>query len=269
MTTELRHAPMREDFIRGSDMVSLMQGKWKELWQIKMGLLGRKDLRHEFNVRLGSFTETFNIIWLEEYYEYSFIPQQDYTKMYGSIKLQGTLDGIDQDKNIGLECKHTHSRNDMDYMLDFYMPQMQFYMYISSLPQMVFSVIFGNKHECVVVSASKEYQTNMLEKIKIFWEHVTHNKQPSMLDYNYTSEIKQNIKDNIPINGKVKRDASSSNSFSIAVMEYFHNQDAAKLFEQAKKDIKAEMKDNEAEIYNEFVSVKRDKRGSIRITKKG
>ena len=40
MTTELRHAPMREDFIRGSDMVSLMQGKWEELWKIKTGLLG-------------------------------------------------------------------------------------------------------------------------------------------------------------------------------------------------------------------------------------
>jgi hypothetical protein len=265
MTTELRHAPMREDFIRGSDMVSLMQGKWEELWKIKMGLLGRKDLRHEFNVRLGSFTETFNIIWLEEYYEYSFIPQQAYTKMYGSIKLQGTLDGVDQDKNIGLECKHTHSRNDMDYMLDFYMPQMQFYMYISGLPQMVFSVIFGNKHDCVVVSANKDYQTDMLDKIKTFWEYVTHNERPE----DVLVKTKQSIKDNIPIDGKVKRDVSSSNSFSVAVMEYFHNQDAAKIFEQAKKDIKAEMKDNEAEIYNEFVSVKRDKRGSIRITKKG
>ena len=50
MADELRHAPMREDFIRGSDMVSLMQGKWEELWKIKMGLLGRKDLRYEFNV---------------------------------------------------------------------------------------------------------------------------------------------------------------------------------------------------------------------------
>ena len=101
--------------------------------------------------------------------------------------------------------------------------------------------------------------------IKDFWEYVTHDTQPQ----DYVSEIKQSIKDNIPIDGKVKRDASSSNSFSIAVMEYFHNQDAAKLFEQAKKDIKAEMKDNESEIYNDFVSVKRDKRGSIRITKKG
>jgi len=267
MADELRHAPMREDFIRGSDMVSLMQGKWEELWKIKMGLLGRKDLRYEFNVRLGSFTETFNLIWLQEFYEYDFVPQQSYTKMYGSIKLQGTLDGVETspDRKIGVECKHTHSRNDMNYMLDYYMPQIQFYLYISGLQKMVFSVIFGNKHDCVIVSANKQYQNEMLYKIKSFWEYVTHNKQPE----DYVSEIKQSIKDNIPINGKVKRDASSSNSFTVAVNQYLHNEDAAKLFEQAKKDIKAEIKDNEAEIYNEFVSVKKDKRGSIRITKKG
>ena len=265
MTTELRHAPMREDFIRGSDMVSLMQGKWEELWKIKKGLLGRKNLRHEFNVRLGSFTETFQMIWLEEYFAYSFIPQQAYTKMYGSIKLQGTLDGIDQDTNIGLECKHTHSRNDMDYMLDYYMPQMQFYMYISGLPQMFFSVIFGNTHGAAIVDANADYQNNMLDKIKAFWEYVTHNQRPE----DVLIKTKQIIKDNVAINGMVKRDASSSNSFTVAVSQYLHNEDAAKEFEQAKKDIKAEMKDNEAEIYNEFVSVKRDKRGSIRITKKG
>ena len=265
MTTELRHAPMREDFIRGSDMVSLMQGKWEELWKIKLGLLGRKDLRHEFNVRLGSFTETFNLLWLQEYYEYDFVPQSAYTKMYGSIKLQGTLDGVDLDRKIGVECKHTHSRNDMSYMLDYYMPQMQFYMYISGLSQMVFSVIFGNKHDCVVVSANEQYQSEMLKEIKDFWEYVTHNTQP----HDYEVKVEQSIKDNIPIDGKVKRDVSSSNSFSIAVMEYFHNEEGYEKFVNAKKHIKAEMKDNESEIYNDFVSVKRDKRGSIRITKKG
>ena len=168
MADELRHAPMREDFIRGSDMVSLMQGKWEELWKIKTGLLGRKDLRHEFNVRLGSFTETFNLIGYKNTMSMTLYHNKQHTKMYGSIKLQGTLDGVDRDKNIGVECKHTHSRNDMDYMLDYYMPQMQFYMYISGLPQMVFSVIFGNKHECVVVSENKDYQTDMLNKIKAF-----------------------------------------------------------------------------------------------------
>ena len=265
MADELRHAPMREDFIRGSDMVSLMQGKWEELWKIKMGLFGRKDLRHEFNVRLGSFTETFNLLWLQEYYEYDFVPQQSYTKMYGSIKLQGTLDGVDKDKKIAVECKHTHSRNDMDYMLDYYMPQMQFYMYISSLPQIVFSVIFGNKHECVVVSENKDYQNDMLDKIKAFWEYVTHNERPK----DVLVKTKQSIKDNVAINGKVKRDVSKSNSFTEACTDYLLHEDTAKLFEKAKKLLKEEIKPDESEIYNDQISVKRDKRGSIRITKKG
>ena len=59
MTVDARHSPNREDFIRGSDMVSLMQGKWNELYKIKMGQIGRKDLSHLFNVNLG----TFMIIW--------------------------------------------------------------------------------------------------------------------------------------------------------------------------------------------------------------
>ena len=264
MTTELRHAPMREDFIRGSDMVSLMQGKWEELWKIKMGLLGRKDLRHEFNVRLGSFTETFNLLWLQEYYEYDFVPQSTHTKMYGSIKLQGTLDGEDRDKYIGVECKHTHSRNDMDYMLDYYMPQMQFYMYISGLPQMVFSVIFGNKHECVVVSENKDYQADMLDKIKAFWEYVVHKQEPEDV-YLRTS---QTIKDAIPINGKTKRDVSKSNSFTEATNAYMMFEETAKKFENAKKLLKEEIKPDESEVYNDVLSIKRDKRGSIRITKK-
>ena len=33
--------------------------------------------------------------------------------------------------------------------------------------------------------------------------------------------------------------------------------------------LKAELKENESEIYNDKLSVKRDKRGSVRITKKG
>ena len=138
-------------------------------------------------------------------------------------------------------------------------------MYISGLPQMVFSVIFGNKHECVVVSANKDYRNDMLDKIKAFWEYVTHNERPE----DVLVKTKQSIKDNVAINGKVKRDVSRSNSFALASTEYLLHEENAKVFENAKKELKAEIKDNESEIYNDKLSVKRDKRGSIRITKKG
>ena len=150
-------------------------------------------------------------------------------------------------------------------MLDYYMPQMQFYMYISGLSKMVFSVIFGNKHECVIVSENTDYQNDMLDKIKAFWEYVTHNERPEDM----LIKTKQSIKDNVAINGKVKRDVSRSNSFTLACTEYLLYEENAKAFDNAKKELKAEMKNNESEIYNDKLSVKRDKRGSIRITKKG
>ena len=45
-------------------------------------------------------------------------------------------------------------------------------------------------------------------------------------------------------------------------------EETAKKFENAKKQLKEEIKPDEAEIYNDVLSVKRDKRGSVRITKK-
>ena len=45
-------------------------------------------------------------------------------------------------------------------------------------------------------------------------------------------------------------------------------EESAKKFESAKKTLKEEIKPDEAEVYNDLLSIKRDKRGSIRITKK-
>ena len=178
MTVDARHSPNREDFIRGSDMVSLMQGKWNELYKIKMGQIGRKDLSHLFNVNLGTFTESFNMDWAKQNYDYKFANQVPFKKQYGSINLQGTLDGYDYENNVLIECKHTHSRNDMETVIDFYMPQIQFYMYLSNAKQGLLSVIFGNTYDAVVVDASDEYQTLMLDRIKMFWECVVHGDEP-------------------------------------------------------------------------------------------
>jgi len=265
MTLDIRHSPMREDFIRGSDMVSLMQGKWNELYKIKMGQIGRKDLSHLFNVNLGTFTESFNMDWAKQNYDYKFANQVPFKKQYGSINLQGTLDGYDYENNVLIECKHTHSMNTMEHMIDFYMPQIQFYMYLSGAKQGLLSVIFGNRYDAVVVDASADYQDQMLSQIKMFWDCVVHGNEPE--DVN--TVLDKLLTDKIPINGKTKRDVSKSNSFTTATEAYLDNELYAKKFDIAKKMLKEEIKPDEAEIYNDVLSIKRDKRGSIRITKKG
>ena len=266
MAVELRLSPHKEDYIRGSDMVTLMSGKWNELWKIKTGKIGRVDLSHEFHVLLGVETENFNLLWSQRAFDYEWSAQKRFEMSYGSIPFQGTVDGYDKDKHMIIECKHTHGMNTMENMINFYMPQIQFYMYISKAKQCLLSVILGNKYDGVIIDSSKPYQANMLNMIKVFWDYVVHNEEPE--DRHLTTIPSQKILDQIPINGKTKRDVSKSNSFTEACTDYLLHENTAKLFENAKKLLKEEIKPDESEIYNDRISVKRDKRGSIRIIKK-
>jgi len=264
MAVELRLSAHAEDYIRGSDMVSIMTGKWNELYKIKTGKIGRVDLSHEFHVLLGVETENFNLMWSQRAFDYEWSAQKRFEMSYGSIPFQGTVDGYDKDKHMIIECKHTHGMNTMENMINFYMPQVQFYLYISKAKQCLLSVILGNKYDAVIIDSSKQYQDDMLDKIKAFWDYVVHKQEPEDV-YLRTS---QTIKDAIPINGKTKRDVSKSNSFTEATNAYMMFEETAKKFESAKKLLKEEIKPDEAEIYNDVLSVKRDKRGSVRITKK-
>ena len=269
-------SPYIEDFIRGSDMIDIMNGNWNKLWRIKKGLQGRPDLSHQFNVQLGLVTEDFNIKWAEDNYLLTFNKQAARQMQYGSIKLTGTLDGFsgtnseDEIEYIGIECKHTYSYNTMDKMLEYYMPQLQFYIWIAKLNKIIFSVIFGNQWKAVEVYPSEEYLDGMKDQIKLFWEHIVHNTEPDDLNYN-TDVLRNNVIsiDGVPINKMVARDASKSNSFTEYTQQYLDNEDAAKTFEAAKKALREEIRPNEREVYNDLISVKRDKRGSVRVTKKG
>lgn len=264
MAVELRLSPHKEDYIRGSDMVTLMSGKWNELWKIKTGKIGRVDLSHEFHVLLGVETENFNLMWSQRAFDYEWSAQKKFEMSYGSIPFQGTVDGYDKDKHMIIECKHTHGMNTMENMINFYMPQVQFYLYISKAKQCLLSVILGNKYDGVIIDASEQYQKQMLTQIKIFWDYVIHNEEPQDMHI----ATSKSITDSIPINGKTKRDVSKSNSFTEATNAYMMFEETAKKFESAKKLLKEEIKPDEAEIYNDVLSVKRDKRGSVRITKK-
>ena len=57
-------------------------------------------------------------------------------------------------------------------------------------------------------------------------------------------------------------------AFTEATDTYLQLEASAKKFESAKKLLKEEIKPDESEVYNDVLSIKRDKRGSVRITKK-
>lgn len=257
----------RIGFIGGSDARRIMEGDWYNLYLEKTEQAEPVDLSDNLPVQLGSFTEEFNVGWFDQHYlehKYHIEKQVRFAENVEGVFCRGTVDGYIHDYNAVLECKHTYDRNNMEQCIRQYMPQVQFYMFLSGADKCFLSVIFGNRRwECVQISFDKEYTDQMLLQIKKFWQHVESKTEPAWgkpaipVDTN-----------SIPVDSMTRRDASGDNEFISRVHDYIEQEANSKTFESAKADLKAMVGHDEREVYCDLLTIKRDKRGSLRITVK-
>ena len=252
----------RTGFIGGSDCVKIMQGDWLELWQIKTGRIESPDLSRNLAVQMGVHTEDFNLDWFETEYGCVLSDQQsEHEDTIGSVPVKGTVDAMFGDAVV--EAKHTNSYNTMDKVIQYYMPQIQLYCRLAGAPDAYLSVIFGNsKWESTVVSYDYSYFNSMWAVVSDFWGYVTRDEEPLGVQ---PPDISIN---SIKVDDMVIRDASTSNEFVSTAATYVHGIEENKVFENAKKSLKQMVGANEREVYCDFLTVKRDKRGALRITKR-
>jgi predicted phage-related endonuclease len=265
----------RQGFIGGSDCVKIMQGHWLELWQIKTGQRESEDLSDNIAVQLGVYTEDFNLTWFEKNYwgKYQRLKvinkQLELEAKIGGVPVKGTIDGMVPIYLKGnqlsgphiIEAKHTNSYNTMEGVIEYYMPQVQTYIQLADADGCYLSVIFGNsKWESAYVARNDEYFNSMWAVVSDFWGYVVRGEEPVGVD-TPTLSI-----DRIEVDQMVKRDASQDNAFISSAHDYLANEQAAKAFESAKKDLKDMVGSNEREVYCDLLTIKRDKRGALRIT---
>ena len=252
----------RTGFIGGSDCVKIMQGNWLELWQIKTGRSESEDLSRNLAVQLGVWTENFNLQWFEQ--EHSAVihnHQYEYEKQIGSVPTKGTIDGMWNGSIV--EAKHTNAMNSMENVIEYYMPQVQLYAHLAQADGAFLSVIFGNnKWESSFVRYNEEYFNSMWAVVSDFWGYVVRDEEPVGIE---TPSLSL---DKIEVDNMVRRDASTDNAFIDAAHTYIEHEDAARVFETAKADLKAMVGSNEREVYCDLLTIKRDKRGALRITKR-
>ena len=263
----------RLGFLGGSDMRRIMNGDWTSLWEEKTGKTEPDDLSNVLPVQLGVFTEQFNINWFADQHRCNVRKQQHCVEInWEGVPLKGTVDGYIWDNSGSentftddiIECKHTYDANNMQQCLQMYMPQIQFYMWLHQAKGCYLSVIFGNRRwESVYVSIDWDYIHKMQVHIKEFWRLVRDDTRPFADD-----EIPPVSIDKIKVNGMTRRDASSDNEFISRCHDYIEQEQNAKLFESAKADLKAMVGDDEREVYCDLLTIKRDKRGSLRVTVK-
>ena len=95
-----------------------------------------------------------------------------------------------------------------------------------------------------------------------FWGYVVRDEEPIGIDTPTLST------ESIPLDEMVVRDASRDNEFMDAAVTYINGYEQNRTFENAKKSLKQMVADNEREVYCDHLTIKRDKRGSLRITKR-
>ncbi len=250
----------RKGFIGGSDCVKIMQGDWLKLWQIKTGRIESDDLSRNIAVQLGVHTEDFNLKWFETEYSCELSDHQaSYSEDIGIVPVKGTIDA--KWNNAIIEAKHTNSFNNMDAVIEFYMPQIQTYMHIANADGAYMSVIFGNnKWESTYVSRNKEYFDSMWAVVSDFWGYVVRDQEP------YDISPIQIDTDKIAVDDMVKRDATTDNEFVSEAQTYVETKAAASSFEAAKKKLKLMVGSNEREVYCDQLLIKRSKSGSLLFT---
>ena len=253
----------RKGFIGSTDANTIMgttdYNDWHGLWLIKTGREEPEDLSGALPVQLGIHTEPFNLEWFSTQMRLPVSDSQShYIQSIQGVRCETHIDGATSAGII--ECKHTNAFTSMDEQLAKYMPQLQFNMHLTRTKLCHLSVIFGNmKWECVSVSYDKAYFDTMMHQIKIFWDYVSTDTEPVG-----TAPTPQDI-DAIPIDDMVRRDASTDNQFISLAHEYIDNQASVKIFDAAKKGLKASVKPTEREVYTDLLSIKRSKNGALRF----
>lgn len=251
----------RIGFLGGSDANRIMAGDWHQLWLEKTGQAQPEDLSDNIAVQLGKATEDFNLQWfIKEHPESEIAAWQYPMEMnWEGIPLKGTADAVIMHSQELIECKHTHERNNIEGILNRYMPQIQFYAWIGIKDGVYLSVIFGNNRwESVYVRKDFEYIERMQVHLKEFWDCVVSNTAPASSPPNVSIDA-------IPVDGMVRRDANQDNMFVDLCHDYIRYSDTAKSFESVKSDLKAMVASNEREVYCDLLTIKRDKRGALRF----
>lgn len=250
----------RKGFIGGSDCVRIMEGDWLNLWQIKTGRVKGDDLTGNIAVQLGIHTEGFNLGWFEKQHDCMLGKHQYEIEMdIGIVPAKGIVDAM-WDEAI-VEAKHTNDRNNMEGMIEKYLPQIQLYCHLAKSAGAYLSVIFGNgRWESSYVEYNEDYFNSMWAVVSDFWGYVLRDQEPVGID------IPQIQTDKIAVDDMVRRDANTDNEFVSKAVDYLQYKESAKRFEDAKSDLKAMVASNEREVYCDMLTIKRSKSGSLLFT---
>lgn len=278
----------RKDYIGSSDARDILTGEWDKLFRIKTGRMDPPDFEDNFAVQLGRQTEAFHLDWTtrrlnEEHgggFEWSF-NQEDGEQHFATFTPDGsenspvlgsTPDALlrtPQKEVYAVEAKITGRWKNADEAADWYMPQLQHHMLVWDKKLILFSVICGTTEpERIWVGASEEWRQHYIERCDAFWRHIKADEAPAPAFYDDAKQpevVPAKVAATVPLNGYKKRDLTQNNHANALIPEFIETKRQKDRHEEVKKEIQGLMADDENLLTHPKMTIKRDKRGAIRI----
>lgn len=246
--------------IGGSDANLLAEGdpeKVLRLWGEKRGTVEPEDLSRVLPVRMGQFTEPFNIQWLEEQTGLKVTGQGDMRVSAEHPFMRATLDGetvLDDGLPAIVEAKHVSAFAKEDEITRRYLPQLQHCMHVCGYERAILSVFFGTfTWKQFLVHADPLYQAQLIDEERRFWNCVETGEPP----------VAAHIAP--PVEPVRVVDMGASNEWAVHAHLWLSNHGYHKAFEVAAKSIKELVPADAVEAFGHGVKASRSKSGSVTI----
>ena len=255
----------RRTFIGGSDARKIMSGDWNELYREKVGEVEPEDLSSVFRVQLGLRTENFHAEWFTKT-EGMELKQESQMRHHLEHKwMCANLDRWIPSKQTFLEMKHSANGVNVAEKARYYMAQLQHYMAVTGVDYCYFSVIRGNDDPVVVtVDRDNDYIEQLIKMEKAFWWHVENNVHPDIPPLALLNKAEKMV-ESIKVDSMRVADMTTNNLWTELASKILENADAAKVYDDAKEELRKLVEDDVSEAYGHGITAKRDKRGRITI----
>jgi putative phage-type endonuclease len=243
--------------IGGSDAKAIMEGAWYDLWAVKTGRQESPDLSDNVAVQVGSWTEPLNIDFFERWAGKSVMRGMEPVVHSTHTFMRCNLDGWNDSDNAVVEAKHVSAWDKPDNVVSRYYPQLQHMMEVTGAAIAYLTVIYGNnKWEWYAVERDADYIAELIERERAFWWHVEQDEAPDNPDA---------VQASISLDDMREVDMTGNNQWADLAATWLDTRDAAKRFNDAEKDIKAQVEADVKLAHGHGIKVTRSKAGALSI----
>lgn len=259
----------RTGFIGGSDARRILSGDWLPLYEEKVGIRQPDDLSSNFRVQLGRWTEAFHREWLVEQHGMELQDSVGQEIHPDHDWMRATLDSWWPARMTFVELKHTNERATARSMAEDYLPQIAHYCAVCTVSHGYLSFIAGNNEPVVTrVDPPSGYIDELIQLEEAFWWHVENKIAPDIAPSATIDRLNDMAKD-VKVDGLRFVDMTGNNQWAFHSGTVITNAEAARAYEAAKEALKDMVEKDVGEASGHGVTIKRDKRGSLRFTIKG